>query len=432
MITSTFLRWLGCATDAPPDEVDWDTLAPVLESRCAGCHQPGGAGPMDLTTAASAAEWAESMAVATAARTMPPWLVRSDGSCGTFAASEALTDEQVALFARWAEAGAPPGSGRPLDPPRPPTLDRVDVELATPLDWPVPEGDVFAPTDEYRCYELPNPSDQDWFFTGSEVLPGDPAIVHHVLLMVVDPEGYGWDERTNSEVMADLEDDDPRPGWDCLGTVGGTARERGMPIEWAPGQGAVTLPDGLGVRVRPQDRLVAQVHYSMPSVDLRGRSDSTTIHLRTSDQVDREAYFAIPDKFVESVFSLPPDVLPAGQESVSYTWEMDADELEFYAYQEVPRDAYELLAVLPHMHQRGRTISLHVERPGRDECLVDVPRWDFAWQRMYTYATPIPLAPGDRLVVECTYDTRDATSDVTPGWGTGTEMCLMGMLVTTE
>jgi hypothetical protein len=32
--------------------------------------------------------------------------------------------------------------------------------------------------------------------------------------------------------------------------------------------------------------------------------------------------------------------------------------------------------------------------------------------------------------VTCTYDTRDATEPILGGWGTGNEMCLMGMIAT--
>jgi hypothetical protein len=423
---------VGCGRE-PEAGATWDDVAPIVEARCAGCHQPGGIGTMDLTTWASAKDWADAMAAATAARTMPPWLVTDDGSCGTFADSEALTDEEIATFAAFAEAGAPEGKGRKVVPPPPAGLDDWNLELTTPLDVPEVEGTVFAPSDEYRCYRFPNDAAEDWFFTGSEVLPGNPAIVHHVLLMVVDPAQVGWYGATNEDEMSRMEAEDPRPGWDCLGTVGGGARERAMPVEWAPGQGAVELPDGLGVRIRPGDDLVVQVHYSLPRVELRGQSDSTTLRLRTTPQVDREAFFAIPDKFVESMFSIPPDTLPAGRESVDYTWEMRVEELGYYAYQDGYPSRYQLWGAIPHMHQLGvaQTLTLDPAK-GKRQCLAEVKDWDFGWQRVYFYEQPIALEADDVLKVRCTYDTSGVDRDVAPGWGTGNEMCLMGMLVTAE
>jgi hypothetical protein len=423
----------GCAGDATEPEVTWDDVGPIVAARCAGCHQPGSVGPMDLTTPEAAKGWADAMAAATAARTMPPWLVTDDGTCGTFADSEALTDEEIATFAAWAEAGAPAGKGREATPEAPAHLAEWDLEIVTPLDHPEPEGTVFAPSDEYRCYRVPNETPGDWFFTGSEVLPGNPAIVHHVLLMVVDPAGVGWYGSTNTAEMDRMEAEDPRPGWDCLGTVGGGVRERAMPVEWAPGQGPIEYPEGLGVRVRPGDELVVQVHYSMPSVDLRGQSDQTTLRLRTATSVEREAFLAVPDKFIESMYSLQPDTLPAGRESVDYDWEIRAEDLSFYAYQEGVPQKYLLWGVLPHMHQYGRSMSLTLDpAAGEDTCLAEVKSWDFNWQRAYFYEEPIAIGADDLLKVRCTYDTTDASRDVTPGWGTGNEMCLMGMMVTPE
>jgi hypothetical protein len=35
----------------------------------------------------------------------------------------------------------------------------------------------------------------------------------------------------------------------------------------------------------------------------------------------------------------------------------------------------------------------------------------------------------DRIAVECTWDTRDATAPVGPGFGTDDEMCLVGLYI---
>jgi hypothetical protein len=424
---------VACGSDPEPKPPTWDDVAPILEARCAGCHQAGGIGTMDLTTFAGAKDWADAIATATAARTMPPYLATADGSCGEFAGDETLTDAEIAVFAGWAEGGALEGSGKSVTPPAVPSLATWDLELHTPEDFPVSEGTPFAPSDEYRCYRFPNETDEDWFFTGSEVIPGNKAIVHHALLMVVDPEAVGWYGSTNGAEMDAMEDQDDRPGWDCLGTVGGGARERAMPVEWAPGQGAVNLPEGLGVRVRPQDVLVVQMHYSMPTLALQGQSDSSTFRLRTAPQVEQEAFFAVPDKFIESIYSIPADTLPAGRESVDYTWDMSVDELSYYAYQDGYPSGYKLWGVIPHMHQLGRSQTLTLDPDkGKEQCLVEVKSWDFNWQRVYFYEEPVSLSAGDRMEVRCNYDTTSAPRDVAPGWGTGNEMCLMGMLVTPE
>ena len=58
-----------------------------------------------------------------------------------------------------------------------------------------------------------------------------------------------------------------------------------------------------------------------------------------------------------------------------------------------------------------------------EECLVNVPAWDFNWQQLYQFSQPLALKPGTRLKLSCTWDNG---SDKTVRWGEGTddEMCL--------
>jgi hypothetical protein len=110
---------------------------------------------------------------------------------------------------------------------------------------------------------------------------------------------------------------------------------------------------------------------------------------------------------------------------------------------------------MTHMHYVGTDIRLDIERPFSasqplEECLVHTPQWDFNWQRMYTYDTPIDQLPkgkaGDILKLTCHYDNSmgnpfvkkaleeqglSAPVDVVLGEETLNEMCLapLGILV---
>ena len=425
-------------TDGPPvgDEVTWDDVAPILEARCTGCHQSDGVGPMSLASYDDAFPWAESIKADTAARIMPPWLVVDDGSCGEFAESQWLSDEEIATFAAWSDGGALPGATGGLTPIAPPTLgDRRDRTLATPQIVPESEDSVFAPNDEYRCVAFPNDTGADWFLTGYEVVPGNTTLVHHVLAMIVDPTATGWAGATNAEEIAAMEAQDPRPGWDCLGTVGGNAREKGIPGTWAPGQGAVTYPDGLGVRVRATDLVVVQIHYSLAEPGSEGQSDSSTVYLRTETEVPTEAFVALPDALIESLYAFPfVDRIPAGESAFEYDWAYSGRDILDRAYVEDPTvETFRLWSVMSHMHKRGRQQSLHVSRPGGGrDCAMDVPRWDFDWQRIYSYETPLEVGVDDTLEVTCTFDTTVTSQPVTPGWGTQNEMCLVVMMLTVD
>jgi copper type II ascorbate-dependent monooxygenase-like protein len=90
----------------------------------------------------------------------------------------------------------------------------------------------------------------------------------------------------------------------------------------------------------------------------------------------------------------------------------------------------DLYGIFPHMHERGISLDAQIARAdGSEVCAVDVPRWDFGWQLLYFYNTPVRVGPGDRLRTRCNYDTRGLTSPLLPGWGTQSEMCLAGLVL---
>jgi hypothetical protein len=88
-----------------------------------------------------------------------------------------------------------------------------------------------------------------------------------------------------------------------------------------------------------------------------------------------------------------------------------------------------LYGVGPHMHTLGQT--LHVETTGEHgQCLADTPRWDFHWQSLWWYNTPLRVRPTDTVHLTCTYDTSSRMTDTHWGEGTSDEMCLVFFYVT--
>ncbi len=74
--------------------------------------------------------------------------------------------------------------------------------------------------------------------------------------------------------------------------------------------------------------------------------------------------------------------------------------------------------LLPHMHTRGKHISMQSD----SECLVDVPDWDFHWQTQYFRPQPYVMGELDHVKMSCTWDNPD-NRDITWGEGTSDEMC---------
>ena len=404
-------------------------VAPILQDHCLQCHQEGGIAELRLGDYATAKKNAGDMARDTAARIMPPWSITSDGSCGEFKGSLALSDEQIDTIARWAKGGAKEGKVSELQVPSLPSIGAA-TPYQSPKFTPIIQGGPLTAADEYRCFLLDSGVDGQKFITGYDVEPGNGQMVHHVLAFVVDPDAKTelGDEPnlTNGELMARLDAETPkRDGWECFGMAGDGVNVSAAPVVWAPGQGPVEFPVKSGVPLKPTDKVVIQIHYNMSDMNLVGQSDQTTVNLRLADEVERVGIFVLNDPFLDTLWDDTPAQLAPAKPSVKYTWNQ---RLADFGLDQVPD--LQLNGIMPHMHQLGRKYQMQVTTASKDACAADVQRWDFHWQRMYFYDKPPALGADTAFKVTCDFNTSTVREPVLPGWGTSNEMCLATLYFT--
>lgn len=374
--------------DAGTAQVTWHKdIVPIVQTSCLGCHATGGIGPFSLETYGEAFTHHAAIADAVVARRMPPW--KADDSCVDLKDSRALPQAQIDLIAEWSANGAPEGD--PNDAPPPPDakpgLGWVDVTLDAQADY-TPNTSV---SDDYRCFMLPPAYSASKDIIGFEVLPGVATQVHHVIVFHVP--------------LADAqaaEDADPGLGWTCYGGTGTNQQNARMIGGWVPGNGATPLPEGTGIRVPANDVIVMQVHYNLAA---GAQPDRTKVRLQYAKTPVAKTAVIFP--ILENTFSIPPNSMGHTTKG-TFTLPTLLQQATLYG-------------VTPHMHQLGRKIR--VRNASTDQCLVNVPEWDFHWQQSYEYATPITVSGGQSFEIECTWDNPGAQS-VTWGEGTADEMCL--------
>lgn len=420
----------GGSSETPESPTYYGDMAPLFAEHCMRCHSDGGIAPFRLDDYAQAKSFATLIKSVTAERTMPPWSVTSDGTCGEFADSEALTDAEIQKIARWVDGGAVEGKTRKIDVPAATSL-RDAVEFKTPEFVPKIQGGELAESDEYRCFALDVPQDPRAFITGYEVVPGAPEIVHHVVAMLIDPDAQTeLDDapgRTNAEQMRMLDEESPdRDGWPCFGMAGDGLSVKASPVVWAPGQGVVEYPNESGVPLNPKYKLIVQVHYNLADPSTRGMQDQTTLRLRIVPQVKNVGVFVLQDELLATLYDEKPTTIPPGQASALFKWTATGKEIGLGSLPQA-----ELWGIMPHMHQLGHTYQMKVTQPGAaDQCGAEIDKWDFHWQRMYFYAEPTIVKADTKLSVTCDYDTRSVQTPVKPGWGTHNEMCLATLYFT--
>ncbi len=326
------------------------------------------------------------------------------------------------------------------------------VTVGVPVDFePVaPQG----ATDEYRCFVVDPGTKSDTMITGTQFLPGNPAIVHHSILYTVYPEQLQAAEQLDAQ--------DPGPGYECFG--GSRLPSRGGMLAgldqadwitaWAPGGGPNLMPKGHGMALPAGGRVVIQMHYNLRSEQ---GADSTQVRLRLTDEKRKPLTTMLLPAPVElpcapgesgrlcqrtdavddviGRFGLDSGATIAGLQLLCGG---DPDDPRAGSVQRCDRvipDERTIFAVAGHMHLLGREISVTLN-PGRDDeqVLLDIDNWDFDQQGAVPLEKPAMVQPGDILRVRCRHDaglrSQLPALQGTPAryvvWGEGTtdEMCL--------
>lgn len=421
--------------DAPTWHQD---VAPILTTRCGSCHVEGGLGGfLPILDFAIAAPMADVIAQQTTSREMPPFMAANDEACENpwgFVHDPRLSDEEIETIAAWAAAGAPEGDPNTAAPlPEPPQfgLEEWDQELR-------PEQPYFTSVDngadEFVCVSLDMGVTRTSYLTGVEVVPDFDEVVHHATVFI--------DETGSTAALAG--EDGMYP---CFGGTMGEADT--FIAAWVPGSQPTTPPEGAAWVVPPGARLVVQLHYHPTGID---QPDQTRYRLRWAESPpDKEAIVTLigNDRRQNRDGS---GLQPGEDDNGAPEFRIPAnrsDHVERIRW-DVPEELPDLSVwfALNHMHYVGAGMKVWVEHAdGRpDSCLLNTPRWDFAWQQGFYYDAAVGNAPtirgGDTLWLECTYDntlenagTRNALSengldapiDVTLGEGSLNEMCLVGL-----
>src|SRR5580658_2454034 len=241
---------LTAATNRPPVTFSKDVL-PVLEKNCQGCHRPGEAAPFSLLTYEQARPWAVAMKEAVLLQKMPPWF--ADPHYGKFANDRSLSTKEIFTLVDWADTGALQGD--PKDAPAPLQftegwqIPKPDLVIEMPNAFHIPASGTI----EYQHVVAPAGIAEDRWVRFAEARPGNPALVHHIVVFIREP-GSKWLKDAKAGVpfvpvaKKHTKEDDGTPGEVLTG--------------YAPGLPAMHLQPGQAILIKAGSDIVFQVHYT--------------------------------------------------------------------------------------------------------------------------------------------------------------------------
>ncbi len=370
-----------------------DEIAPLLIENCVACHREGGIGPWAMTDHNMVQGFSLMIREVVRTKRMPPW--HADPTVGHFANDRSLTPVQTSTLVHWIEAGAPRGEGPdPLV-----EYDRVWSDWTTADELGTPDFIVDIPPMEipatgvidYQYHFVKNTIGKDVWVKAAEILPGERAVLHHVIT-----------------TFGELETEGPR-----IGRLKrqGQAGLRG----YAPGISSQAFPQDTGIFLPAGATLEFQMHYTATG---KAVVDESKLGVWVYDEP--------PEHQVFSMFVANTKInIPAHTKSH-----------KDFAEWQVPKDAL-VYNLMPHAHFRGKASEFSFVYPdGTEELVLSVPNFDFNWQTTYELKQPKYVPAGTKIVQTFWWDNSvqnlanpDPTIDLTWGEQSWDEMLFGAILM---
>ncbi len=388
-------------------------IAPIIAENCAECHRQGGIAPFAMDSKLAVKGWSPMIREVVLTKRMPPGQI--DNKVGHKMRNEMnLADAEMQKLVAWIDAGA--NTESETDPLTWLEWPETKWTLAEVLGEPdliveIPEQTIPATgVVEYMNIPIDLGLTEDRWVRASEVAPGSPEVLHHIITTVIPPEGL----RDPMEVISEAIDSLPEeravairteifaavaagerppinrilrePGLDVSGLLlGGGDANQGSVAGYAPGNSFFLNPEGVGGLLKAGSRLNLQMHY-------------TTSGKETTDATEIAIYF-----YDEGV--IPAERMSGG---VGNAFGIDipanAKDHEMQIVTHIPEEA-EIHSLMPHMHFRGKRMAFTARYPdGSEEMLLSVPAYSFNWQLSHELETPLRVPAGTRIVATGAFD----------------------------
>ncbi|MCY3833319.1 MAG: hypothetical protein OXG85_09895 [Chloroflexi bacterium] len=425
-----------------PEHVTYhEHVRPIIEANCVACHSEGRIAAYAPFTAAEDVVWAgDDIKFHVINGIMPPWPPSRANL--PLKQDRSLSDEEIAIIAAWADAGAELGDPAEYAPAPSDGFELVEVraDLILQLEEPyAPDPDVL---DDYRCFALPLEIDSPRYITGFEFIPDVAEMAHHNIVYLFDEEAKRAVQRRNYA--------DGRPGWPCYGGTG-LSIEGDAIGGWAPGASPVIAPEGTGFLIRPGQQIVVEMHYNLWTSRQPDQSQ-VVLQLEAAErelaelmivamaapveipcpagaegaQCEREAAIERVARLYGEDARYTPDYLlrECGQSRADYATNTGDRAIGYCDYP--INETLTLYGVSGHMHELGRSFRLELNPESEAPLLLlDIPRWDFHWQGDYYFVEPLQVSYGNVLRISCIWDNSLSDDPRYVVWGEGTsdEMC---------
>lgn len=332
-------------------------IVPILEQRCVACHQEGGIAPFAMTNHQMIQGWSPMIREVLYTKRMPPGQI-DDLYVNDFHGVNHITVEESQKLVQWIDAGANnEGDSDPLAALRPVlakwNYGEPDIII------PIPAQEIPATgVQDYRNLQIPLNIEEDIWVKAVEFVPGDTTVLHHIIAFAYGPNGMNEFDLLNQGIG--------------LGA-------------YAPGNSINTYPEESGFPLTAGGGLMLQMHYTTSG---KATTDASEIGLYLWDEPPARP--VLGGSAAELEIQVPP-----------------FSSKEMVARKKFRKDSY-LTMIGPHMHYRGYDANFKLVYPdGRTEEILNVPNYQFNWQKTYDFKEPLFIPAGTEMVFRGTFDNTE-------------------------
>lgn len=379
-------------------QLEYKDVAHIFYSHCTSCHHVGQhALPMMTYSQIQPLTWAIQNALQIGK--MPPW--SPDTTYSRFSHERVITQAEKDAILNWISGGAVKGDTT-LAPPQPVYSQyKLNGEPTITLQMPTYTSTATS-NDIYVCFSIPSGLTQDRVLRAFEIIPGNPEIVHHVIV--------------NADTVGNTTNDLSGTCFNPPGNFGIGGYAPGAEPTVFPG----VAPLKTGIMIKAGSKIVLQMHYPAGSV---GEIDSTKI---------RMFFYPPGETGIRPIYTTTP--------LQNWSLYIPANTVATFTDQ-YPNTgglpvAVSMFSAFPHSHKICSSI-VNYAYSGIDTIpLVRINRWDFNWQGYYTYKNLVKVPNGYKLFSKHVFDNTTTNPfqphnppvDVLAGTGTTDEMLFDGYM----
>ena len=355
-------------------------IAPILKERCVSCHMDGGIAPFAMSSHQMVQGWSPMIRETLYTKRMPPGQIDNE-YVASFHGVNHITVEETQKLVSWIDNGSQNNDDSdPLAEYRPEVEKWLNGEPDIVIAIP-PQQIPATGVQDYRNLMVPLELDDDIWVKAVEFEAGDATVLHHIIAFSYGPDGVNEFEVLNQGIG--------------LGA-------------YAPGNELNTYPEGAGYPLKAGGGLMLQMHYTTSGKET---VDASEIGLYLWDEEPERQILG------GSAADLDISIAP-----------FEADH-EMVATKKFRKDSY-LTMVGPHMHYRGYDANFKLVYPdGKVEEVLNIPNYQFNWQKTYDFKEPLYLPAGTEMVFRATFDNSannpfnpDPSSEISWGEQTWQEM----------